>query len=274
MAALHAYAADKRPRMRFTIARAALATSACLAADLPVQPIGHQDGSLLLQLGPPVGFHNETLSITATIRGARATRTRRMTTGVPVHFRFSNHEDSLVLLVCARDAHGRLDEPIAILEQARNPVPTRVPTRAPTPPVPPAPRRMHAMIPRSAQGQIPHGARLPPQPLMPLLNGSLSRVVVSSQDPRWTWTSHHPFDAPRRCAVERGRAYVSESEGMLLSEAEIRAILQRGVSKKRPAIVGSTMHWPIGGVPGRESCETLSPNQSGLQSCTTARTRT
>jgi len=109
---------------------------------------------------------------------------------------------------------------------------------------------------------------------MPLLNGSLSRVVVSSQDPRWTWTSHHPFDAPRRCAVERGRAYVSESEGMLLSEAEIRAILQRGVSKKRPAIVGSTMHWPIGGVPGRESCETLSPNQSGLQSCTTARTRT
>ena len=128
--------------------------------------------------------------------------------------------------------------------------------------------------PRSAQGQLPHGARLPPQPLMPLLNGSLSRVVVSSQDPRWTWTSHHPFDAPRRCAVERGRAYVSESEGMLLSEAEIRAILQRGVSKKRPAIVGSTMHWPIGGVPGRESCETLSPNQSGLQSCTTARTRT
>lgn len=68
---------------------------------------------------------------------------------------------------------------------------------------------------------------------MPLLNGSLSRVVVSSQDPRWTWTSHHPFDAPRRCAVERGRAYVSEAEVMLLSEAEIRAILQRGVSKKR-----------------------------------------
>lgn len=151
---------------------------------------------------------------------------------------------------------------------------TPSPPPPPTPLAPPAPRRMHAMIPRSAQGQIPHGARLPPQPLMPLLNGSLSRVVVSSQDPRWTWTSHHPFDAPRRCAVERGRAYVSESEGMLLSEAEIRSILQRGVSKKRPAIVGSTMHWPIGGVPGRESCETLSPNQSGLQSCTTARTRT
>ena len=109
--------------MRFGLARAALATSTCLAADLRVQPIGHQDGSLLLQLGPPVGFHNETLSITATIRGAHASRTRRMTTGAPVRFRFSNHEDSLVLLVCARDAHGRLDEPIAILEQARNPVP-------------------------------------------------------------------------------------------------------------------------------------------------------
>ena len=97
-----------------------------------------------------------------------------------------------------------------------------------------------------------------PQPLMPLLNGSLSRVVVSSQDPRWTWTSHHPFDAPRRCAVERGRAYVSEAEVVLLSEAEIRAILQRAEPKKRPALVGSTMPGPTGGVPGRESYEPLS----------------
>ena len=109
---------------------------------------------------------------------------------------------------------------------------------------------------------------------MPLLNGSLSRVVVSSQDPRWTWTSHHPFDAPRRCAVERGRAYVSEAEVVLLSEAEIRAILQRAEPKKRPALVGSTMPGPTGGVPGRESYEPLSPIQSGSQSCTTAPTRT
>ena len=158
MAALHAYAADKRPRMRFTIARAALATSVCLAADLPVQPIGHQDGSLLLQLGPPVGFHNETLSITATIRGARATRTRRMTTGVPVHFRFSNHEDSLVLLVCARDAHGRLDEPIAILEQARNTVPTPAPHSARSASASPNARYDTAVCPRPNTTRCPFAA--------------------------------------------------------------------------------------------------------------------
>lgn len=130
------------------MARAALATSTCLAADLHARPIGHQGGSLLLQLGPPVGFHNETLSITATIRGAHATRTRRMTTGAPVHFRFSNHEDLLVLLVCARDAHGRLDEPIAILEQARNPVPSLAPHPAHSASASPNARYDTAVCPR------------------------------------------------------------------------------------------------------------------------------
>ena len=105
--------------MRFRLACAALTSSACLAADPPHQPIGNQEGSLLLQLRPPVGFQHETLSIKATIRGADDARTRRMTTGASVHFRYSNQEDALVLLVCARDAHGLLDEPIAILEQAR-----------------------------------------------------------------------------------------------------------------------------------------------------------
>ena len=105
--------------MRFRSAFTALMSSACLAADLPVQPIDNQEGSLLLQLRPPIGFQDETLSITATVRGAHAARTHRMTTGASVHFRYSNQEDALVLLVCARDAHGLLDEPIAILEQAR-----------------------------------------------------------------------------------------------------------------------------------------------------------
>ena len=80
---------------------------------------------------------------------------------------------------------------------------------------------------------------------MPLINGSLKRIVISSQDARWTWTSHYSFDAARWCAVEHGRAYVSEAEAMLLSEAEVRAILQRGVSKKRPVLVGSIMHFAL-----------------------------
>lgn len=112
--------------MLLRLAFAALTTSACLAADPPFQVIGNQGGgSLLLQLRPPVGFHHETLSITATIRGAEAEK-HHLATGVPTHFRYSDQEDSLVLLVCARDAHGLLGEPIAILEQARtNPPPTR-----------------------------------------------------------------------------------------------------------------------------------------------------
>ena len=69
--------------------------------------------------------------------------------------------------------------------------------------------------------------------------------MISSQDARWTWTSHYLFDAARWCAVEHGSAYVSEAEVMLLSDAEVRAILQRGVSKKRPALVGSTMHFAL-----------------------------
>lgn len=138
--------------MRIRLACAALTSSACLAADLPVQPIGNQQGSLLLQLRPPVGFQDETLSITATIRGTHAARTRRMTTGASVHFRYSNQEDSLVLLVCVRDAHGLLGEPIAILEQARTTTPTPS-TRQSS--LSPAPRPRHAMIPWTAQGQCP-----------------------------------------------------------------------------------------------------------------------
>ena len=66
--------------------------------------------------------------------------------------------------------------------------------------------------------------------------------MISSQDARWTWTSHYSFDAAQWCAVEHGSAYVSEAEVMLLSEAEVRAILQRRVSKKRTVFVGSPMH--------------------------------
>ena len=59
--------------------------------------------------------------------------------------------------------------------------------------------------------------------------------MISSQDARWTWTSHYSFGAARVCAVEHGSAYASEAEVMLLSEADVRAILPRGVSKKRPS---------------------------------------
>ena len=73
---------------------------------------------------------------------------------------------------------------------------------------------------------------VPPQPLMPMINGSMKRVVISSQDARWTWSSHYSFDAAQWCAVKHGSAYASEAEVLLLSNAEVRAILQRGLSKK------------------------------------------
>ena len=76
-----------------------------------------------MQLRPHVGFQEEALSIMATIRGTNM-KIRHLAMGVPVHFQYSNQDDPLLLLVCARDTHGVFGEPIAILEQARSQIRT------------------------------------------------------------------------------------------------------------------------------------------------------
>ena len=56
-------------------------------------------------------------------------------------------------------------------------------------------------------------------PMAPLANGSVTHLVLSSQDAaRWTWTSRYAFDAPRWCALEHGASYITEAEAMLREE--------------------------------------------------------
>ena len=174
-------------------------------------------GSLLVQLRPLVGLPEEAV-VAAVIRGPRAAKIRRLTPGMPARLPYSSPEGSLVVLVTEKHSGeaNELGEPVAILEQACSDPPS--PRLAP-----PAVRHVAIIL---CDRYRCDASAICVQSLAPLANGSASHLVISSQDAaRWTWASHYPFDAPRWCALKFGRSYASEAEVMLLSDAEVRAIL-------------------------------------------------